>query len=420
MPSFSIPLSGLNASQQALSVIANNLSNMNTVGYKNETINFQDLFYQSLGTNGSGASLEVGAGVGVGAITGNFSAGNVQSTGTSTDVAISGNGFLVTQLNGETKYTRAGNLQVSNEGYLTTEDGQYVMGYPATNGVISNAALSKLQVGTGSTMPASATTSLQMTTNLSASSATGATFSTPMTVYDSLGTSHVVTYTFTNTGTNTWSYNATVPSKDITGATGTSTSISTGTLTFDSSGKLATVNGTAVTTAAPSVTGIALTGLADGAANMTMSWNLLDSSGSSLITQTSSNSATSASTQNGFASGTLNSFSIQTDGTIEGSYSNGQSLALGQLVLAQFGNVQALSRSGENSFTSTVSSGQAVIGIPGAGGLGTLTGGSLEQSNVDMATQFSNMIVNQSAYEANAKVISTFNQIQQDTINIAR
>ena len=191
---------------------------------------------------------------------------------------------------------------------------------------------------------------------------------------------------------------------------------------FDPNGNLSTVNGKAINpvggTAIPDITGISLSNLADGASTMNLSWAVLDSSGNSLITQTAGASATSSSSQNGFASGTLNSFAIGTDGTIEGTFSNGQSLALGQLALAQFGNDDGLLRVGSNSFQSTVASGQAVIGTAGTGGLGTLTSGSLEQSNVDMATEFPAMIQNQSGFEANAKVITAFNQIEQSTINI--
>lgn len=424
MSSFSVPLSGLDASQQALSVIANNLSNMNTVGYKDEQINFQDLFYQSLGTSGSGEALQIGGGVATGSISGNFTSGTVESTGVPTDVAINGNGFLVTQLNGQNQYTRAGNFQVSNTGYLQTQDGQNVLGYPATNGVISNTGLTPLQVGTGSTIPASPTTSLEMNTNLNADATVGSTYSNPVTVYDSLGTPQVVTFQFTNTGPNSWNYTATVPDTAVTGGTpaGAAVTVGSGTMGFDPDGNLSTVNGQAINPAGgpavPDIAGITLSNLGDGASTMNLSWAVLDSSGNSLVTQTAGASATSSSSQNGFASGTLNSFAIGTDGTIEGTYSNGQSLALGKLALAQFGNDDGLLRVGSNSFQSTVASGQAVIGTAGTVGLGTLTGGSLEQSNVDMATEFSAMIQNQSGYEANAKVITAFNQIEQSTINI--
>jgi flagellar hook protein FlgE len=361
--------------------------------------------------------MQVGAGCSVGSVSGNFTTGNVESTSVPTDAAINGNGFFVTQENGQTEYTRAGNFQVSNTGYLTTQDGQNVMGYPATNGVVSNGGLTPLQVGTGSVIPATATTSLQMSMNLNADGGTGSTYSSPMTVYDSLGTSHDLTFNFTQTGSNAWSYNVTAPGADVGAATATTT-VGSGTMTFDANGNLATVNGAAVSSTTPSIPGLTLTGLADGASPMNLSWNVMDSSGNSLVTQTSSASATSASTQNGFASGSLSTFAVQTDGTIEGQFSNGQSLALGQIAMAQFGNENGLSRVGSNSFQSTVASGQAVIGTAGSGGLGTLTGGSLEQSNVDMATEFSNMIVDQRGFEANAKVITAFDQVTQDTINI--
>jgi len=421
MPNFSTPLSGLDASQQALSVVANNLSNMNTIGYKDESVNFQDLFYQSLGTNGAGDSIQVGGGTAVSAISSNFTSGTISSTGVPTDVAINGNGFFVTQLNGQTEYSRAGNLQVSTDGYLETQGGQYVMGYAAAGGVVSNGALSKLQVGTGEVIPAVTTTSLQMNTNLSSTAAVGSSFtSPPVAVYDSLGTSHDLTITYTKTGTNTWGYTATIPDADVAGGTssGAPVSVGSGTLTFDTSGNLTTANGSAISSATPGISGISLSGLADGAAPMALNWTALDSNGNSLITQTSSDSETSASSQNGLASGTLNSFAVGTDGTIEGAFSNGETVAIGRIALAQFGNEGGLSLVGGNSYRTTATSGQAVVGSPGTGGLGTMTGGSLEQSNVDMATEFSNMVVDQRGFEANAKVISAFDQVMQDTINI--
>ena len=419
MPAFSIPLSGLDADQQALSVVANNLANMNTVGYKDQQVNFQDLLYQTLGQNGAGNQIQVGSGSSVASVSGDFNNGDISSTGVDSDVAISGNGFLVTQLNGTTQYTRAGDFQVNTAGYLTTQEGQYVMGYSATNGTINQGALTQLQVGTGSMVPATATSSADITANLSSGTATNGTYSTTMNVYDSLGTEHTLNFTFTKTASNTWSYNVTIPSADLS-STSTSNTVGTGTLTFNSDGTLATVNSTAVSSTAASTSAITVSNLGDGAANLTVNWGLSDAKGNSLITQTSSDSAATEKSQNGYASGTLEKFSVANDGTIDGTFSNGQTLAIGQLAMAQFGNDGGLSLVGNNSYQSTASSGQAVIGTAGTGGLGTLTGGSIEASNVDMATEFSNMIIDQRAYEANAKVISAFDQISQDTINIQR
>jgi flagellar hook protein FlgE len=278
------------------------------------------------------------------------------------------------------------------------------------NGVISpSQSLAPLMISQGQLIPGNPTTSIQTQTNLDASSAVGTSFSTPITVFDSLGTSHVLTYQFTKTGANAWGYQITLPAAD-TGGTGAPTVISTGNLTFNPDGSLATP-------AAP-VTGIAINGLADGAANITMTWNLQDTGGNSLLTQSAAPSATANTFQNGYGSGTLADYSINSDGTIEGSFTNNQTLALGQIVLANFANPQGLERVGQNSFQTTLSSGAPAVGTAGSGGRGTLTGGSLEQSNVDIATEFSNMIVTQRGYQANARVVTTFDQLTQDTINM--
>jgi len=410
MPNFSIPLSGLTAASDALAVISNNLANINTVGFKESRASFRDLFYQVFGTNGANDPIQVGEGVALGSVTPTFTDGNLEGTGVSTDASITGNGLFATESNGVLQFTRAGNFTINSQGELTTQDGQRVMGYAAVNGVISpSQTLSPIVVNDGQLIPASPTSTIQTQTNLDASSAVGATFSTPITVYDSLGTSHVLTDQFTKTAANAWSYQITLPAAD-TGGTGAPTVVASGTLTFNGDGTLATPT-------AP-VTGIAIAGLADGANDMNITWNLQDATGNALLTQTSSPSATANTFQNGYASGTLSDFNIGSDGTIEGSFTNNQTLALGQIVLANFANPQGLLRMGQNSFQTTLSSGAPVIGVAGSGGRGTITGGSLEQSNVDIATEFSNMIVTQRGYQANARVVTTFDQLTQDTINM--
>jgi len=409
MPNFSIPLSGLAAASEELSVISNNLANLNTVGYKAEQASFKDLFYQAYGMDGANNPIQVGEGVTIGSVSPIFSNGSLQATGVSTDAAITGNGFFVTDNNGVQEYTRAGNFTINQFGQLTTQDGQLVMGYPAVNGVINpSQTLSPIVINQGQLVPGAATTTMQNETNLDASAAIGDSFSTPMSVYDSLGTSHVLTYQFTKTAANTWDYQITLPAAD-TGGTGAPTVVSSGTLTFNGDGTLASPT---------SVPGIAITGLADGALDMNLTWNLQDVNGNSLMTQTASPSATANATQNGYSSGTLVSFIIASDGTIEGSFSNSQTLPLGQLVLANFADPNGLLHAGNNSFLTTLAAGSPVIGIAGTGGRGTITGGSLEQSTVDIATEFSNMIVTQRGYEANARVVTTFDQLTQDTINM--
>ena len=556
MPNFSVPLSGLDANSAALATTANNLANLNTVGYKDQQMQFADLFYQNLGTDGAGDPIQQGAGVQVSSQTTDFTQGDVSATGIETDVAINGNGFFVVQDNGVQSYTRAGNFEVGTNNLLETADGQTVMGYPATDGVVNTSAgLSTLELGAGTSSPATATANLQMTTNLDATNTDG-TYSTQATIYDSLGAAHQVTVTYTNldapaaaaqaatgtltiaanpadtqtvdiggttytfttaapaagsddvfigataaittanlvnaingnyadtagtaspggygtgttfnaaatatdagggvinitastTGTasdftatssggggtneltwsnnagangtaataavnNTWGYQISIPATDLTTGTGI---LETGTLTFNGDGVLASDSiGTGPTNSPPvNITNIPITNFADGAASQTFNWNLLNWT-TPVITQLAAPNSTASIQQDGTASGTLQSFNIGSDGTITGSFSNGTTATLGQIALASFADEQGLSRNGDNTFSTTLASGQPTVGAPTSGGLGSITGGSLEASNVDIATEFSNLIVAQRSYEANARVITTFDQIEQDTI----
>jgi flagellar hook protein FlgE len=340
-----------------------------------------------------------------------------------------------------------------------------------------------------------------LTTNLDASGGLGSTFSTPVTIYDSLGGSHTLTYTFTNTAPNTWSYSLSIPPSDLNPVNGVPQTgvLSTGTLTFNGNGVLigdsggagvpaygntnvgngtvsalaatsatvaqtVTLTATSATTfsvvgsvsgalgtatvrtpftsgqldftinagstafavgdkitvattpvALSNVAAIPITGFADGASNQTFNWNLLSGT-TPLLTQVSAPSSTSATDQDGSSSGSLVSFNIGSDGTITGSFSNGKTQALGQLALANFANVDGLRLDGTTDYTPTLASGPAVVGVPGTGSLGSISGGSLELSNVDIATEFANLIVAQRGFEADAKAVTTFDQITQDTI----
>ncbi len=504
MPDFSIPLSGLTAESTALSAIANNLSNQNTTGYKDTSVLFSDLFYQSLGTTGAGDPIQVGAGVEVGSMPSLFTQGSISSTGVPTDVAIQGDGFFAVQnSSGVIDYTRAGDFSTDESNFLVTSDGQQVLGYPAVNGVVNTGAgIAPLQLGAGTISPPTATANVDLTANLNAAAGVGNTFSTPVTIYDSLGASHTLTYNFTNTAPNTWSYSLNIPPGDLNtpvGGVPPTGVLATGTLTFNGNGVLigtgggagnpvytagnvgnGTVSGLGVdagsvpqtitmtatsatqftvtgsvtgalgtatvgtpftsgqlnfTIAAGStafaagdkitvattpltlanVTAIPITGFADGATNQTFNWNLLNGTNPE-IAQVASPSTTSATEQDGSSSGSLVNFAIGGDGTITGSFSNGKTQALGQIALANFANVNGLQLDGTTDYSPTLASGPAVVGVPGAGSLGTLSGGSLELSNVDIATEFANLIVAQRGFEADAKAVTTFDQITQDTI----
>jgi flagellar hook protein FlgE len=410
MPSFSIPLSGLAASSQALNIISNNLANMNTVGFKDQSANFQDLFYQNYGSDGAGDPIQVGAGTSVGSVATSFNNGSLQNTGVSSNAAITGNGFFVTEAaGGGIQYTRAGDFTVNSSGQLVTSAGQMVMGYPAVNGVVSpGASLGPLMVGQGQSSPPAATTTMQQQTNLDAGGTVGTSYSTTMAVNDSLGEPHVLTFNYTMSAPNTWTYQVTLPAAD-TGGSGAPTVLASGNLNFDSSGNLTSPTGSVA---------VGITGLADGAANMSVAWSLTSPTGSSLITQVASPSTTATTNQNGHASGTLNGISILQDGIIQGQFSNGETQAIGQVALASFANNQGLQLVGGNSYLGTLASGAAVVGAPGSGGRGALTGGSVELSNVDISTEFTNLIVVQRGFEADARVVTTFDSVSNSTINL--
>jgi flagellar hook protein FlgE len=413
MPSFSTSLSGLNAAESALNVISNNLANLNTTAYKEKTANFGDLFYQYLGDTGSGNPIQVGEGVAIDSVSTDFTQGNSETTGMHTDMAIEGNGFFVVQNNGAQEYTRAGNFTTNTSGFLVDSNGAYVMGYAAANGVLSpSQTLTPLQVTGGSVVPAKATTEVELDMNLDATASIPATgtfsFSQSAAVYDSLGVSHTLTFNFANAGNNQWTYQITIPAADV-GSSGSPAVIGSGTLQFDGSGKL--------TSPATNVA-VSVSNLSDGANDLSFNWQLYNSKGSPNVTETGGASAASNTSQDGFSSGSLTSFNVTSDGIIHGVFSNGQTTDLGQVALANFSNPQGLTNNGGNDYTATFSSGAADIGGAGLGGRGDIRDATLEQSNVDMATEFANLIMAERDYQANAKAITTADNVAQTAINL--
>jgi flagellar hook protein FlgE len=674
MGSFSTSLSGVEAASQDLAVISNNLANLDTTAYKDQEANFQDFFYQMLGSDGAGDPTQIGAGVLIASVDSAFTQGTISSTGVPTDMAIQGGGFFVEQNGATTLYTRAGNFSQNASGYLMTSDGGYVLGYPAVNGVISpSQTLAPIQIANGQISPPNATTNVELTMNLDASGSAqaaatgtltatgnatagdtitiggttytfvsalstgptvpnqvlissaatgaeaatlanlvaainggsgegtgysdgtnangqvtaalgpgsgqvnltatsagtagnsiattvslgnsstfgasfggatltsgvdGASFSEPVVVYDSLGNSHTLTFNFTKTseagpatgtlsatgnaaagdtvtiggttytfvsslstdptvpnqvlissaatgaeaatlanlaaainggsgeGTNysdgtvanasvtatsgattlsltaksvgpagnsiattlgsddsstfgasfggttlgggadnTWSYQITIPAADVIGASAPVVLTNgSGSLTFSSSGVL--------TSPSANVADVNVPNLADGANGLDLTWQLFNpTTGTAEITQVAGQSNVSSTTQDGYASGALQSFTINSDGTIQGVFSNGQTLTLGQVALATFQNTQGLQLNGDNTYLATPAAGIPSIGAPNTGGRGTIVGQSLEASNVDMTTELSNLIVAERNYQANARAISTADQM---------
>jgi len=411
MPSFSIPLTGLESDNTALNTIANNLANMSTTGFKTQTTDFGNLFYQQVGENGAGDPIQIGSGVGVAQTETDFSTGSIAGTNSSNDVALNGNGFFAIDNAGTMELTRAGDFTVSETGALETSGGAAVMGYPAVNGVVNpNATLTAINLPVGQTQEPSATTKLSFTGNLDASSATpaGTVVPTTIQVYDSLGVAHTLTINFTKTSTNNqWTYSASLP----TGDASTASVNTSGTLTFSSTGQLASP-------ATASLPTFYFTGLSDGANTLAMSMATTSSTGTSLITQVSGASAMSASTQNGYTSGVYTGFETSSDGTISATYSNGISTPIAQLAVGNVANEQGLMQVGGNAYMATLSSGTTAYGTAGEGSNGVIEGSSLEGSNVDISAQFSDLIVAQRAFEANSKSITTFDTITNEIINM--
>lgn len=417
--SFSSSLSGLNANQQELAVIGNNLANLNTVAYKASSVNFADLVSQTV--SGAGFDpMQVGLGVTLGQISPNFVQGGINNTGVATNVAIQGNGFFVVGNGNDQSFSRAGNFSLNAQGQLISADGLTVQGYtqidPTTGNIITTGALSDLVVPPGLLRAPAATSNFSTSTNLDASAPIGGTFASSVQIFDKLGVSHIVTINYTKTAAGTWGYNMTVPGQDVTGGTtGVPTSIATGTVQFNGSGQLTQVNG-----AAPAAVAITSPAWADGAGASNLTWNILDQTGAGTLTGFSNASATSSITQNGSPTGTVDSVSIDAEGKIVASFGAGRTVTVGQIALANFNNPQGLVRVGTNRFGQSEASGIVNVGTAGTGGRGTLIGSALEQSNVDIATEFTNMILAQRGYQANSKSITVADELLVDTLDLKR
>jgi len=399
MPSFATALTGLESNNTALNTIANNLANMSTVGYKDQTDQFSTLFYQQL-NSGANGGVQVGVGTQVATTETDFSDGGLSSTGQATDMALQGNGFFVIDDHGQQELTRAGDFTLSNNGALQTTSGASVMGYPAPSGSITlGSGVQPIVLPLGQTMGAKQTGTMNIQANLDASAAVGTSVPAPATLYDSLGAAHQATVTFTKTGTNTWGYNIALPAGDAAGSAGT-----TGTLTFDGTGNLTSPTG--------SIPGISFSGLTDGASNMSFSWDL------SSLTQTASSSNVASATQDGYGSGSYQDFSVDGNGVVQANFSNGQKQTMGQIAVATVANMQGLQATNNTAYLATSASGPVVIGTPGTAGRGTIEDKALESSNVDVSTEFSALIVAQRAFEANSKTVTTFDQATQEAINM--
>lgn len=410
---FSTALSALDANGVAVAVVGNNLANMNTTGYKQSVAYFQDLVSESL----NGGQTQVGFGVAAPLTITQFTQGAIQSSSGSLDAAIQGNGFFVVNDNGATQYTRAGSFQVDLAGNLLTPSGQKVQGWMASGGVVNTGGpIGNITVPVGVLQAPQATQNISLTANFDASAATGAAsdWSAPVTIYDSLGNAHVLTLNFQQTAANTWSCQATVPGADVTaGTAGTPYDVgSPVTLQFNSSGVL-----TSPAVGSPITFDIGQP--SDGAAAMSVNWNPWNTAGTaSTLTQFDQSSTTSAVSQDGSAAAQLTSVAMSNGGQLLASYSNGQQTVVGQLALANIQNPQTLVSVGNNNYQVSADTAAPAVGASGTGGRGTIVGSALESSNVDMATELTNLIVLQSAYQANSKVVTTVDTMAQSATQL--
>ena len=411
--SFSTALSALGAHSTAIDVVGNNLANLNTPGFKASVVSFYDLVTQSLGA-GLGET-QVGFGVARPLTIRQFAQGAIQSSSGPLDAAIQGDGFLVLRNSqGGTIYGRGGNLQVNKNGALLTATGERVQGWVNGNGnVNTNGPIGDITIPVGTLRPAAATQAISFDMNLNAAATAGPpadTFAGSIEMYDSLGISHIVSANFTKTTVaGEWAYSLSIPNAD-TAAPGTP---ATGTINFDSAGRL--VN--------PPVTGpmpvLAITGLNSGAAPMSVTWNLYNGANPRL-TQFAQTSAISAIGQDGNPAAQLIRVGLGDSGQVLAQYSNGQSVTVGQLAMASVRNPESLLAVGNNAFQLSARSALPAVGLPGTGGRGTILGGAIENSTVDIAREFTNLIILQRGYQANSRVITTVDEISQETINLKR
>jgi flagellar hook protein FlgE len=406
-------MSSIDAQQQAMDVIGNNLANVNTTGFKSSSVDFEDMLSQ-LVTEGA-APLQFGQGVMVGATPTNLTQGTLSATGQPNDLALQGNGYFVVNNGGTLAYTRDGGLTVNANGILVqTATGDPILGYTAgstgninTAGAVGTASTISIPLGTLNA--AQATSAVVLGGNLSSSAASTTDVTMGANVFDALGGAHNVTVLFSGHSTtlpknapagaaSMWSWSASQGSTSL----GASSGAGNQPLYFNASGQL--LNPSALGNITIPASG------STGATPMTLNF--------SGLTQNAGTSSVSLTSQNGAPPGQLQSFDIGSDGTITGVFSNGITKTLAQVSVANFINPGGLANIGGNLLSATVGSGPSTIGVAGTGGRGTIQAGFLEQSNVDIGTQFTNLIVTQRGYEANTKVVTAVDQMLQDVVNI--
>jgi len=398
-------VSGLRGNAEAMGVIGDNISNVNTVGFKGSKAVFSDIFSTIL-SNGSTTS-QLGRGSQLQGTIQEFSQGSFESSSNALDLALDGSGFFVVNNGAGNFYTRAGQFRLNDDGLVQAITGEILQGSSISNGVVSTSTTDIDLAGVQSSPQA--TTTFTLGANLDASATAATTFTSPVTTYNSVGTQIIVSLQFTKvSGANQWTY-AVSPSD------GTVTSGASGTVTFDTSGQLSSP------TTDQSIV-IDFSAASTPAATQTLTWDLVNASGTTngKLTGFAAASNNNSLVQDGFTTGTLIGLSTSSDGKISGLFNNGQTSELFQVTLGDFLAPSGLTRQGSNLFAESAESGQPVLGTAETGGFGSIVGQSLELSNVDLAEQFVTMIQTQQAFQASARIITTTDDLLTEAVNLVR
>ena len=403
--SLTTAVTGLTAHSQWLDVIGNNIANVDTIGYKDAGVTFQDLLSQTIAgevrptTNSGGVNVkQVGLGVAVGAITNSFTQGSVLQTGNPTDLAVQGEGMFVLTDGNDTVYSRAGAFALDANGTLVDS----VTGF-SVQGAAGNIVLAP-----GQTTPAVATSTANFRGNLDGQASTGTTYAATYNIRDSLGGPHTLTITFTkNAAAGQWDWAVTESDANINSIT-----TPTGSVTFGPTG--------AISAGATGTIGVDYLSAAGVTTPQAITLDFGSATNTTPMTGFAGASTATLASQNGFAAGSLTSFAIGPDGTVTGFFDNGTSQVLDTVELAQFSNPSGLLKIGANLWRESANSGVPSVGQPGTGGRGTLISGGLEASNVDLAREFTQLIVAQRGFQANSRVITASDTVLQDLINIVR
>lgn len=426
--SFYTGLAGLQTNATALNVVGNNLANINTAGFKRGMANFTQIMTNNVaGISGSGNPIQTGLGTRVTEIAAKHEQGSIQTTGLKTNLAIQGEGYFQVNFDGNDHYTRAGNFGFDDEGQLISANGGVVQGFVGTlpDGSIDiSAGLTDIQVDFGQSSQPRATDAVRFITNLSAEAQTGDTYNTSIEIYDSKGVSHQLNLLFTKTANvGEWDYQF-----DFSDGTVSSTAPTQGdgTITFGSGGILSLLDGNPINVVGATNRTIAISNLNSGAADLNFEWDLIEfdtsnpANNTALVTNFGNKNSTGTLYQSGYGTGVLQDIDFDQDGTMIGFFDNGQTLELAKVALATFNNKQGLKQVDGGFYLTTAASGPASIDGEGTGGRGTIISSSVESSNVDIAEEFTAMIVYQRGYQSNSRTITTADQMIQEALSLKR